>query len=415
LRNIFDQYSHPENRLTHALATVLHQDRAVLRSFVRTFGPRDHPKASALKIIEQSLPGRPEPGEPLSRGLPDALLYSEEGWALAIESKISDTLSASQLRRHSRTVERCGFDNVAGIAITVRPPRFTDQGWRMISWKDVYCWAQAQKSGSQWAAMLVDYFNIAEARMANDGYLKEGTITEFSGIAFDPYTYLEGKRILRLLRQKLRDNEPFIAEMRLAAGPGRSAITDQERLWDFISFIPADHSDPAFQEFPHCTVGIGPVDAEAMITFPHRMPPALRKLLHGESFDEFTTRLETASTALGRALKGLKAYRPMIRVMQRRYKTQRSTPMMDGRIEFDLRATFGDDNPHFGPPIRRQPQWARAAYELLANKRSNIQFQIGVEFYYPRLDELAHKDADRYFVAAFKALRPFAAPVIDAS
>jgi hypothetical protein len=203
--------------------------------------------------------------------------------------------------------------------------------------------------------------------------------------------------------------------MRLDAGSGRSAITDQERLWDFISFMPADGSHPAFQEFPHCTVGIGPVDAEAMITFPHRMPPARRKRLHGESFEEFTARLETANTALRRALKGLKGYCPMIRVMQRRYKTQRSVPLMDGRVEFDLRATFGEPKPHFGPPIKKQPQWARAAYDLLVNKRSNIQFQIGVAFYYPQFDELAHKDADRYFVAAFKALRPFAAPVIDAS
>ena len=188
MRNLFDQYSQPENRLTHALVTVLHQDLALLKSFLRTFGPRDHPKTSTLKIIEQSLPGWPEPGGPLSRGLPDALIYSEEGWALAIGSKISDALTASQIRRHSRIVERCGFDNVAGLAIIVRPPGFTHNGWRMLSWKDVYCWAQAQKGGSQWATMLVDYFNIAEARMAEDGYLKEGTITEFSGIAFDPYT-----------------------------------------------------------------------------------------------------------------------------------------------------------------------------------------------------------------------------------
>ena len=33
----------------------------------------------------------------------------------------------------------------------------------------------------------------------------------------------------------------------------------------------------AFQKFPHCTVAIGPVDAEAMITFPNGMRSVLRK------------------------------------------------------------------------------------------------------------------------------------------
>ena len=86
---------------------------------------------------------------------------------------------------------------------------------------------------------------------------------------------------------------------------------------------------------------------------------------------------------------------------------------MDGLIEFDIRAAFGDPNPHFGPPIKKQQQWAQAAYDLLANQRSNIQFQIGVEFHYPESDALADKEADRYFVAAFSALRSFAGFVVD--
>ena len=87
---------------------------------------------------------------------------------------------------------------------------------------------------------------------------------------------------------------------------------------------------------------------------------------------------------------------------------------MDGLIEFDIRAAFGDPNPHSGPPIKKQQQWVQAAYDLLANQHSNIQFQIGVEFHYPERDELADKEADRYFIAAFSALRPFAGVVVNA-
>ena len=103
----------------------------------------------------------------------------------------------------------------------------------------------------------------------------------------------------------------------------------------------------------------------------------------------------------------------MVRVMQRRYKTPKSVPMMDGSIEFDLRATFGDANPHFGPTIKKQQEWARSAYELMVNRHSNIQFQIGVQFYYPQFGELADKYADQYFILVFRALRPFIRPVIN--
>ena len=416
VRNVFDQYTQPENRLTHSLATVLHEDTALLKSFLATFGPKPHPPVHKLKVIEQSLPGRPElaGSETLSHGLPDALIFSDEGWAFIIESKVGDALTRHQLERHHRTIEKCGFDKLFGLAITVREPGFHMDPWRVISWKDVYAWGHKHKNNSRWAGLLVDYFNVAEAKMASEEYLKEGTITEFSGISFDPYTYLEGKRVLRLLIQKIRGNVEFIKEMRLDPESGRPSITDQVRIWDFISFLPPEGRKLAFQKFPHCTVAIGPMDAEAMITFPNGMSAVLRKQLRGSSLEKFTERLEQASHALTASLTGLKAYRPKIRLMQRRYKTQRSVPMMDGSIEFDLRTAFGDPKPHFGPPIKKQQQWVLAAYDLLANKRSNIQFQIGVEFHYPQFNELANKEADRYFIGAFRALRPFVVGVVDA-
>ncbi len=56
---------------------------------------------------------------------------------------------------------------------------------------------------------------------------------------------------------------------------------------------------------------------------------------------------------------------------------------------------------------------ARSAYELLSNKRSNIQFQIGVQFFYPKRDELADKKADRHFISTFRALRPFVSSIVN--
>lgn len=417
MRNLFDQYSQPENRLTHSLATVLDQDRKMLKSFLSTFGPKNYPSVRKLQVIEQSLPGRPETSEDEAskRGLPDALIFDNEGWALVIESKIGSGLTKNQLRRHRKTIERCGFNRILGLAITVQEPTFELDGWSQISWKDVYSWCRQYKQRSQWADFLVDYFDIAESRMANDKYLKEGTITEFSGISFDPYTYLEAKRVLRLLTQKIRDNDRFIRDMGLDSRSGRSSITDQRRVWDFICFVPPDGRAMAFQKYPHCTVALGPDDAEAMVTVPHATSRKLRNRLVGDSFDAFAESVQKTSDALVDSLQGLRAYRPTVRAMQRRYQTQRSIPMMDGDIEFDMRTIFGEPNPSYGPPIKQQSEWAHMVFDLLRNKRSNIQFQVGVQYYYPKFDELAHKNADQHFIAAFRALRPFISPIVDES
>ena len=415
MRNIFDQYSQPENRLTHALASVLHQDDRLLKSFLAEFGPKRRSSVKGLKVIEQSLPGRPEveDDERESQGLPDALIYDEEGWALIIESKVMDSLKKNQLRRHRRTVERCGFEGPHGLAITVREPSFALDGWRVVTWKDIYNWASSHKRDAQWAGFLVDYFNVAESRMAASEYLKEGTITEFSGIDFDPFTYLEGKRVLRLLSEKLRANAAFIRDMRLDAETKRSSITDQARLWDFISFTSPDGSSPKFDKYPHCTISVGPDDAEAMITFPQGMPAALRGATHGSSAEEFCERLAATSEAVIKALGKLKHFRPIVRIQQRRYKSQSAIPVRDAISEFDLRTIYAGFDPVMERPVKQQAQWAEMTYELLANKRSNMQFQIGVNFDYARANELAHRDADKQFVAAFKALRSFAAPVIE--
>ena len=261
---------------------------------------------------------------------------------------------------------------------------------------------------------MVEYFEVAEAKMAQDEYLKEGTITEFSGISFNPYTYLEGKRVLRLLMQKIRENKKFIREMGIDINaPGRSSITRQDVLWDFLRIKNVNGQQPPFQTYPHCTVGIGPEKAEAMISFPHGMNSGLRNRLCGDDFDEFAQRLQSAALEIDKSLKGLKGYKPVARLMQRRYQTQKSVPYKDATIDFDPRVTFSMKKPQIGPPIRQQQEWARATYELLKNKRSNLQFQLGVEFYHKKYDELNDKDADKYFIAVFTALKSFLHPVIQ--
>jgi hypothetical protein len=74
LRNVFDQYAQPENRVTHALITALDQDRSLLGHFLRELvkvTPPTNPRR--LSILEQQYPGEEEPSEEEleRRGIPD--------------------------------------------------------------------------------------------------------------------------------------------------------------------------------------------------------------------------------------------------------------------------------------------------------------------------------------------------------
>lgn len=415
MRNVFDQYTQPENRLTHSLVTVLHEDRTLLKSFLKQFGPRGGSAPKNLHILEQSLPGRPEWEEADSnqRGLPDAVIYDDDGWILVIESKVSDGLTKDQLQRHFKTIQRCGFEKIYGLSITVTPPEFTEQGWNAILWKDIYSWAIRQRASSEWARRLVDYFNIAEGKMANDQYLKRGTLTEFSGVSFDPYTYLEGKRILRLLMEKIKCDEKFVRTMCLDENSGRPAITEgRTGVWDVLKFKPRDGNAYDFTSYPHCTVAVGGVRCEAMVTFPNKMSGALRSNLCGVGYDDFLNRLEAVNLAVKKEFGRIPGHTPIVRLMQRRYPGQRSEPIMDGVIEFDLRVAFGEDQPDRGPVIKRQAEWVPAVYDILSNKKSNIQMQLGICFFCDHCDALQSKDADSLFKSSFLALKGFVDPVL---
>src|SRR5688572_4443620 len=102
MRNVFDQYSHPENRLTHALAVCLDEDRRLLDRFLAWIGIRPPSLIKRLTVSEQALPGeRPISEENAERkGLPDIVIHSSESWALFVESKIEARLTDDQLLRH---------------------------------------------------------------------------------------------------------------------------------------------------------------------------------------------------------------------------------------------------------------------------------------------------------------------------
>lgn len=387
MRNVFDQYTQPENRITHALVTAFAEDQKLLRAFVRWVTGAPAP-AGKLYIVEQSLPGEAElaEGEAPRRGLPDAWIYNDEDWCLLIENKIAAKLSRDQLHRHQQTAVGRGFKRVSLLALDVIAPRAALPPRVVFClWQDIYIWLAGNARDSEWAGRVAQYLEITDSRWSEEGYLKEGTLTKFSGIPFhadEPYNYLQAKRVLKLALKELRKNKALAREVGMAPKLiGRSGITGKEgvAVWDCLR-LAGSEADKEFTKHTHLTLSIERDRLKATITVPHRVKAALRKRLVDLGSDGFKQLLAEVNVQLLKVLNTANGAAPTCIVVQRRYSSQRAAAILDARIEYDLRTAF--PQPNKKGQVKVQPQWLQATYDALCNKKSNLQVEIGASFPY---------------------------------
>jgi hypothetical protein len=275
-------------------------------------------------------------------------------------------------------------------------------------WSEVYQWLMRERHRSLWAHIAAEYLEVAETRGVAEEYLKEGTLTVFSGIPFtaeDPYTYPQAKRSLGLLFDELRRDRRL--QRQLGADPdskGRGAITGRagQAVWDFVSLKSAPK---AFTQYPHLTIGIQNVRFEAYVTIPNGVRAGLRNNILGASYDDFEHLILNVARPLSVALRKYPGATPMIVVVQRRYLTQRSRAIVDGVLRFDPITALSGGRRTRGRP-KYQPQWLRVVYDLLTNRRSNLQFQIGADFPYDHCPVVATPQVKEAAVAVWLACKP---------
>lgn len=385
MRNIFDQYSNPENRLTHALACCLDAEPDLLFSFVKWATGEDAPRAIRLRITEQGLPGEPEleENEANRRSLPDAWIYSDDGWSLLVESKVASGVDADQLRRHLQTAARRGFENPRLVVLSLAegtvdiPGRVTSR-----TWTGLYQWAMKWKPRSAWARRLVEYMELAERRMLEEQYLREGTLTTFSGIPFDeenPYSYLEAKRLLQLVIQELRKRNALQAQLGVnLEGSGRPAITGKKGnvVWDVLTFAKANGL--GFSKYPHLTLGIERDQARVQLTVPDGINGQLRRTFAGHGCEGIRGTLADFLRGVTPVMERDHGARPYVFILQRRYPSRRSEPIVDAWVEFDPRTAIeaGASN------IKLQEQWLDATVDAFSKPQSNLNISFGMAFPY---------------------------------
>jgi hypothetical protein len=410
MRNIFDQYSQPENRVTHALMTALNEDRTLLGQFLRELVKEKVPKnPNKLTVLEQQYPGMEEPSEKeLERGgIPDGWIFDKEGWCVFIESKVLIKMDGDQIQRHRRTAERRGFQRITAVVIAPRLPRTFPADTILLEWKTIYVWLRRNAKRSIWAAKAAEYLEIVEAKLIDAEQFVEGTLTAFAGLPFGKehfFTYLEGKRILALSLAELKTRDDLRIHLGMnSKSRGRPAISGRQgdAVWDFLS-LSSSVKEESFTKYPHLTLSIGSQAVEAMVTVPNAVNNVMRRNLKDLGEEGFQALTEMVLKNLKPLLRDHTGAAPWFRGVQRRYPAQRATPFIDARIDFDLRTAIST-----GGPPKTQPRWLSAAYGSFVNKKhSNYQIQMGVQFRYDRCPELRRADSVDLFAAAWLACKP---------
>lgn len=421
MRNLFDQYSQPENRLTHALVSSLANDPALLKKFIQ-WATGQKPPVSQLSVVEQTLPGQEdlvEEDQERRRGLPDGWVYDEENWCLLIENKVQSPLTRNQLDRHRATATRRGFEKIWVLALVPNPseePALYGDAVALKKWTELYLWMSQQKR-SEWAARLTSYMQVLEQKLVLEKYLREGALTVFDGIKFgkdNPYSYIEAKRLLRLALDELRSRSDLQEQLGMdPEGESRPAITGQKtaRIWDFLRLKQARGKN--FTEFPHLTLSIHDDRLIAIVTVPNGIRREFRKNLLAGGRDQFRVLFQQLQRKLSQALEGATGAVPWIEVLQRRYPSQRSEPIIDAVLEFDLRTAF-EGTSGLGN-IKHQQQWLDATYEALSKRNSNLQLAVGAIFPFDRCPEVRKPGILNYVADVWLACKPLIDTLVGSS
>jgi hypothetical protein len=183
---------------------------------------------------------------------------------------------------------------------------------------------------------------------------------------------------------------------------GRHAITTghQGSVWDYISLKRYQTSN--FTSSPHATFSLRPEFILNSITVPNNLKGGIKKRIIDGGIELFKATVENVCINLEDITSLDEGIRPVLALEQRHYKSQRSNAIHDGMIKVDLRAIVGDHN----SAVKYQPMWLESIYNILINKKTNIQLSLQVRFPYSS-ECMRNEQAAETLAETWIRLKPF--------
>ena len=143
-----------------------------------------------------------------------------------------------------------------------------------------------------------------------------------------------------------------------------------------------------------------------MLCLSNAMRGVYRSRIKGIGAEGFTELLRAVALRAEKSLRKVDGFQPRVEVLQRRYRTQRSEAIVDGRLEADIRTLLDPAERGSNNTIRVQPLWVRTAYDILVQRRGNVQLGIGVAFPYAHCPAVRSPELVDHVAAAWIACRP---------
>ena len=125
-------------------------------------------------------------------------------------------------------------------------------------------------------------------------------------------------------------------------------------------------------------------------------------LLKNLGRDDFLSVVEEVLKKMRPLLKKCPGAKPHLAIYQRHWRSRSGPSTLDAEIRLDLRARRGDED----AKIKPQPEWIAAVFDVVKNKKSNVEMRIGAEFPYDACEAIARPDALDHVAAAWRACKP---------
>jgi hypothetical protein len=117
----------------------------------------------------------------------------------------------------------------------------------------------------------------------------------------------------------------------------------------------------------------------AFVLVPNSVETRFRRSIIDLGEEGFFDVMAEVNKNMHKVLRSARGSYPYVSMSQRRFPSRRSMAITDGVMTFDLRTAFpGGKN----QKVKVQRQWLSAVYSLIANKKSNMDFGVGVSFPY---------------------------------
>ena len=395
IRNVFDQYSQLENRLTNALFQVFRHEPNVAKEFVEWAGGpslQRGPIQLACQMTPASNLSELEMEDfPAARTIPDGWIFDPEGeWAVVIENKVTAGLRQDQVEGHIARARALGFRAIFPLVLTADREEPSDlRNWapagvnaRWRRWSELYV-RMKEKDSSWWVQEFLGYMEELEFRFHEGGHT-EVELTGFSGIPFDKehgYNALQARAQLLGLMAALRKH-PGLRESYPKIQPeGKGRIKASGVMWDVLKMRPGN-----FTTAPHLTLFIDKDDAGLELILPNGDKTGAWPQLANCS----TARLEEAVADVHGRTKSLRGKpKCFLALWQRHFPHIGAEGVIDARVEVDLDVVFGEPDAKIDEKVKTRKEWWPALLGLIAAPKAGANWELSLTCRYRYSDSAA--------------------------